>query len=200
MSVGARVARLRAERGETLRQAASRIGVHHSTLARIESGETSSSFHRTLQRIARGYSVSLEHLLKGDAPVEHFDEWLRTLPWQELMELSMHPTKRAAAALRFLLKEYPERFSLELISEQSGVSKEKLAALVLDSRPWFHVGNDGGEGGSDLLRLCSALATAAGLSREWLLPDLRQSKGERPWDRAVSELGGALFGRGQDPT
>jgi transcriptional regulator with XRE-family HTH domain len=65
MSVAKRVARLRAARGESLRDAAARIGVSHTTIARIEKGETPSSSHTTLAKIATGYGVTSEWLITG---------------------------------------------------------------------------------------------------------------------------------------
>lgn len=66
MSLGKRVARLRIAHGESLREAAIRTGVSHSTIARIEKGEVTASFHETLQKVADGYQVSLDFLVTGE--------------------------------------------------------------------------------------------------------------------------------------
>lgn len=65
MSVGRRLARLRAAHGESLREAARRTGISHTTIARIEKGEVTGSFHHTLQQIAQGYGVPFQYLLSG---------------------------------------------------------------------------------------------------------------------------------------
>jgi len=65
MNVARRVARLRITHGESLREAARRTGVSHTTIARIEKGEVTGSYHETLQKIAAGYGTTLEYLLTG---------------------------------------------------------------------------------------------------------------------------------------
>jgi transcriptional regulator with XRE-family HTH domain len=63
VQIGRRVAALRAGYGESLREAAVRTGVSHTTIARIENGKISRSMHCTLCKIAAGYHVSAEYLL-----------------------------------------------------------------------------------------------------------------------------------------
>lgn len=63
--IGRRVAQLRVANGESLREAAHRTGVSHSTIARIEKGEVTASFDETLRKVAEGYGVPLEYLLTG---------------------------------------------------------------------------------------------------------------------------------------
>lgn len=65
MHTGHRVARLRASFGESLRDAAVRTGLSHTTIARIESGQVSAALNSTLLKIAQGYGVSVEFLLDG---------------------------------------------------------------------------------------------------------------------------------------
>lgn len=65
MRVGERVARLREVHGESLREAAARTGVSHTTIARIENSQTVGSTGGTLRKIADGYRVPLEYLLTG---------------------------------------------------------------------------------------------------------------------------------------
>lgn len=65
MSVGRRVYLLRSAHQESLREAAIRTGVSHTTIARIEKGVITSSFHYTLDKIAAGYGVPVEYLLNG---------------------------------------------------------------------------------------------------------------------------------------
>lgn len=68
MYIGRRVGMLREAHGESLREAAVRTGVSHTTIARIEKGEVVNSFQNTLFKIARGYGVSMEYLLTGRDP------------------------------------------------------------------------------------------------------------------------------------
>lgn len=63
MQVGRRVAALRAAHGESLRMAAARTGVSHTTIARIENGKITRSMHSTLCKIAEGYRVPAEYLV-----------------------------------------------------------------------------------------------------------------------------------------
>lgn len=63
MQVGRRVAALRATYGESLREAAARTGVSHTTIARIENGKISHSMYSTLCKIAAGYSLPTEELV-----------------------------------------------------------------------------------------------------------------------------------------
>jgi transcriptional regulator with XRE-family HTH domain len=80
MHVGRRVAKLRAAHGESLREAAARTGVSHTTIARIEKGEVTGSFHSTLRKIADGYDVRMEFLLTGRDPRQDFELAIRRLP------------------------------------------------------------------------------------------------------------------------
>ena len=64
-NIGRRVARLRIANGESLREAARRTGVSHSTIARIEKGEVTASFDETLRKVAEGYGIPLDYLLTG---------------------------------------------------------------------------------------------------------------------------------------
>lgn len=69
-TVAERVARLRAAHGESLRDAAARTKVSYSTISRIERGEVTGSFSRTLAKIADGYGVDAHYLLTGEESVE----------------------------------------------------------------------------------------------------------------------------------
>lgn len=68
MSVGRRVARLRLAHGESLREAAQRTGISHTTIARLEKGAVTGSFDQTLRKIADGYGVHVQYLLTGADP------------------------------------------------------------------------------------------------------------------------------------
>jgi transcriptional regulator with XRE-family HTH domain len=93
MSVGQRVAQLRAAHGESLREAAIRTGVSHTTIARIEKGAVTGSFQHTLRQIAQGYGVPFEFLLSDQdqvpprpLPLGRFatDDELGNLPSQQI--------------------------------------------------------------------------------------------------------------------
>lgn len=66
-SLGARMARLRAQRGWTLQEAAAHSGVSFSALSKIERNELSPTVN-TLSKIAKGMNLSLAQLLQEDAP------------------------------------------------------------------------------------------------------------------------------------
>lgn len=67
IDVGARVAKLRAERNWTLQQAAQDCGVSFSTLSKIERGELSPTVN-TLSKLAKGMGLSLAQLLESEHP------------------------------------------------------------------------------------------------------------------------------------
>lgn len=64
-TIADRVAGLRASHGESLREASIRTGVSHTTIARIEKGEVTGSFHSTLKKVSDGYGVDVHWLLTG---------------------------------------------------------------------------------------------------------------------------------------
>jgi transcriptional regulator with XRE-family HTH domain len=117
MHVGRRISKLRAAHGESLRDAALRTGVSHTTIARIEKGEVTGSFHSTLQKIAEGYGVRMEYLLTGRDPRQDFESALRRLPPEERSRLYFVSARtRVKMVLDFLMGEYPSEFSLERIA------------------------------------------------------------------------------------
>ena len=66
-TLGARLARLRHERGESLRKAAPLIGCAHRHLHQLEHGPTANPTLATLQALARHYGVTVAYLI-GEAP------------------------------------------------------------------------------------------------------------------------------------
>lgn len=66
--IGLRVAALRAANHESLREAAGRTGVSHTTIARIEKGQVAGCLDSTLRKIAQGYGVSIESLMGEQLP------------------------------------------------------------------------------------------------------------------------------------
>lgn len=67
VKLGQILARLRAERGWTLQEAASHSGVSFSALSKIERNELSPTVN-TLSKIAKGMGLSLAQLLEDSAP------------------------------------------------------------------------------------------------------------------------------------
>lgn len=159
--VGRRIAALRAAHGDSLRQAASRTGVSHTTIARIESGQATTSFHGTLRKIAEGYGVTIEYLLTGRDPRQDFEMSLRRLPPEERSRLYFASTiSRTRMVLQFLLAEYPQEFPLEKLAEGLSVEPELLQALL-----------EKGEASSlsehVIRKMGDDLARLTGISRHW---------------------------------
>lgn len=159
--IGQRVAKLRAARGESLREAALRTGVSHTTIARIEKGEVTCSFHSTLRKIAEGYGVRLEYLLTGREPQQDFHEALRRLPPEVRARLYfVSPLERIRITLEFLLGEYTEEFTLEQVALQAGLEPRRLHALVSG-------GGSSPELEQAVPRLAAALARLTGIDARW---------------------------------
>ncbi|HEY3363675.1 MAG TPA: helix-turn-helix transcriptional regulator [Symbiobacteriaceae bacterium] len=131
MQVGRRVAKLRAAHGESLRDAAARTGVSHTTIARIEKGEITGSFHSTLRKIADGYSVRMEFLLTGRDPRQDFETAIRRLPPDERSRLYFASTRaRIKMVLDFLATEYRDEFSIDLLAEAAGFEADGFQVLL----------------------------------------------------------------------
>lgn len=131
MSVGRRVAKLRAAHGESLREAAIRTGVSHTTIARIEKGEVTGSFHSTLRKIADGYGVTIEYLLTGKDPRQEFEFAIRRLTPEERSKFYfVNPRTRVKMVLDFLMSEYPNEFSLEHIAQEAGYQGASLSEFL----------------------------------------------------------------------
>jgi len=134
LNVGRRVGKLREAHGESLRAAAIRTGVSHTTIARIEKGDVVGSFQSTLRKIADGYGVRVEFLLGGRDPRRDFDFILHQLSPEERSRLHFLPPRvRIQMVLRFMLTEYPDELSLDRLAASSGIPKEMLAALVTET-------------------------------------------------------------------
>lgn len=161
MYVGRRVAKLRAAHGESLREAAVRTGVSHTTIARIEKGEVTGSFHSTLRKIADGYGVRMEFLLTGRDPRQDFEFSIRRLPSEERSKLYfVSPRTRMKMVLDFLTAEYAHEFSLEQIGEIIG----------MDGRNFQHLLNQWSieEMPEDVyLKMAEALSRMTGISPHW---------------------------------
>lgn len=161
MQVGRRIAKLRATHGESLREAAVRTGVSHTTIARIEKGETVGSFHTTLRKIAEGYGVRVEFLLTGRDPRQDFERSVRRLPPEERNRLYFTSAQtRTRMVLDFLQLEYPDEFSLRGLTH---LLDSEMPELGLDPNDWIS-----GEWSDEAtLRLAEALSRVTGISPHW---------------------------------
>lgn len=161
MLVGRRVAKLRSAHGESLREAADRTGVSHTTIARIEKGEVTGSFHSTLRRIAEGYGVKMEFLLTGRDPRQDFEFSVRRLSPDERSRLYFVSTRtRVKMVLDFLLAEYMNEFSLDQLAQAVGFDSSAFQRL-LDN--W----NAEALSEEENLRIAEALSRMTGISIHW---------------------------------
>jgi len=129
--VGRRVAKLRSAHGESLREAAIRTGVSHTTIARIEKGEVTGSFHSTLKKIAEGYGVKMEFLLTGRDPRQDFEFSIRRLSPDERSRLYFLSSRtRIKMVLDFLMAEYPNEFSLDQLAFAVGYDESNFQAFL----------------------------------------------------------------------
>lgn len=161
MQVGRRVAKLRAAHGESLRDAANRTGVSHTTIARIEKGEVTGSFHSTLRKIADGYGVRTEFLLTGRDPRQDFEQAIRRLSPEERSQLYFASVKtRVKMVIDFLMAEYTAEFSFDSLAEAIGEDSKTFQQLLdrwqIESLP------DEANG-----KLAEALSRITGISHHW---------------------------------
>lgn len=157
--IAERVARLRQAHGESLREASLRTGVSHTTVARIEKGEVTGSFHGTLRKIADGYGVRVEYLMTGRDPKRDFDFTLADLPAHERIRLwFMSPRARIRVLLDFLLSEYADLFTLDMIAEQAGLQSAQVQAAL---------GNWGEAPDQVCMPLGHVLSRLTGIGLEW---------------------------------
>lgn len=171
---GRRVAALRKAHGESLREAAVRTGVSHTTIARIEGGQATGSLHSTLRKIAAGYGVTVEYLLTGRDPRQEFELSVRRLPAAEQGRLLLtSPLSRIRMLLRFLLAEYPVEFPPEKVADALNLTPLALVAL-LEGRAV--------PAPQEELELGERLARLSGLSPHWFRLGLLEggSDGEGP--------------------
>lgn len=159
--VGRRVAALRVAHGDSLRQAAFRTGVSHTTIGRIENGQATSSFHGTLRKIAEGYGVTIEYLLTGRDPRQDFEISLRRLPPEERSRLYFASSlSRTRMVIQFLIAEYPQEFPLEKLAGAMGVEQEQLH-LMLEHGEESHLPE------AVIHQMGDNLSRVTGISRHW---------------------------------
>ncbi len=138
MHAGKRIAELRLAHGDSLRDAAQRTGVSHTTIARLEGGEVTTSFHKTLKKIADGYGVRLEYLLTGRDPRYDFERALDHLSLHDRNRLYLLSFRtRLHMLLGFLCAEYADEISLKQVANAAGIELDEpeslLEARALDS-------------------------------------------------------------------
>lgn len=161
MLVGRRVAKLRSAHGESLREAAIRTGVSHTTIARIEKGEVTGSFHSTLKKIAEGYGVKMEFLLTGRDPRQDFEFSIRRLSPDERSRIYFLSSRtRIKMVLDFLMAEYPNEFSLDQLAFAVGYDESSFQTFLerwsAESMP------------DDVnLKIAEALSRMTGISPYW---------------------------------
>lgn len=159
--IGNRVARLRTAHGESLREAALRTGVSHTTITRIEKGEVTGSFHSTLEKIASGYGVSVEYLLTGRDPHQEFTNLIRSMPEERRYQFYfLSPRHRTLLVLDFLRNEYPAEFGTDKVARQAGLSVQDLENALAG---WEQ--DDSGE--EVYLQVATVLSRLTGISRHW---------------------------------
>lgn len=159
--IGRRIAAIREARGESLREAALRTGVSHTTIARIEKGEVTGSFHSTLQRIAAGYGVKLEYLLTGRDPRREFEQSILELPPDARDQLYfVTPGVRVGMVLRFLLAGYRSEIDFAALACTVGWEESSLFRLT-DAATAQAVPLE------IIRRLAGELTTVTGIAAEW---------------------------------
>lgn len=159
--VGTRVAKLRSAHGDSLREAALRTGVSHTTIARIEKGEVTGSFHSTLRKIAEGYGVKVEFLLNGRDPRQEFEFSIRRLSPSERNKLYfVAPRTRTKMVLDFLSAEYGPEFSLEHLAMQIGLDGSRFAELLAN---W----NSADTSEDVYIKVAESLSRLTGISSHW---------------------------------
>lgn len=159
--IGKRVAALRDAHGDSLRQAAARTGVSHTTIGRLETGQATTSLHSTLRKIADGYGVTIEYLLTGRDPKRDFEASIQQLPPEERSRLFFtSPADRVRMVLRFLLTEYPSEFPLETLAESLSVPLATLQGL-LEEGDGFALADD------EIRRIGDELSRLTFIPRHW---------------------------------
>lgn len=161
MHVGRRVSALRIAHGDSLREAAARTGVSHTTIARIENGQATTSFHSTLRKIAEGYGVTIEYLMTGRDPRQDFEMSLQRLRPEERSRLYFTSSlARTRMVLQFLIAEYPHEFPIDQLAAALSVEPGTIGRLLEDGEASHLPESVVHKMGDDLARL-------TGISRHW---------------------------------
>lgn len=182
MQIGRRVAKLRAAHGESLREAALRTGVSHTTIARIEKGEVTGSFHSTLKKVADGYGVRVEYLLTGRDPRQSFEEALQRLSSGERSRLYfLTPQARTQMVLDFLATEFAHDISWERVIRNAGLAHSDGPSLL---QHWQ--ANRLTE--EEQLRLAQSLSKLTGIPLTWFNAGVMQDEASMPEEWAPAYM------------
>lgn len=144
MAIGSRVAQLRAVFGESLREAAMRTQVSHTTIARIENGQVRAHLNDTLKRIADGYGVSMEWLLTGRESRGDRDSQIQVQALAAGVGKYIQAIQQAAASgvspgdverlVRIVAKANREGLQLELVELAVDLAAAKLNTSLIRRR------------------------------------------------------------------
>lgn len=160
VTVGKRVARLRTARGDSLREAAARTGVSHTTIARIEKGEVTGSLDSTLRAIAVGYGVPVEFLLGEQEPWAEFQRLLAGMGAEQRAQVaSASRAERVRMIINYLAFSYPGVFTLTQLAEASRLDAGRLESLL----------SQGQADDETLTHLAGGLQRMCGIDPAWLV-------------------------------
>jgi len=179
-----RLALLLEVHGDSLRSAAERCGLDHTTLMRVKNGDTENP--ATLAKIAEGHGVPLSWM-RGDLDLAtDFVFAVLSRPLSERVLFLWEPSRRVSYALTFLSQYEPDRYTCShlagllqlpqaglegvLKGEAKDLPRSALERLCAESGlplDWFHTGLVGREDEHEML---------VGLA-EWALTSLAQKLG-----------------------
>lgn len=163
LSVGKRVSQLRKTHGDTLRQAAQRTGISHTTIARIERGNVTGSYRDTLERIARGYQVPVSFLISEDVPSAAFAAQVRNMPLDQRAVYFFAPASNRVQFAHEFLEQKGALSSRDRLDEADPyLVAERLHQEYGLSLHWFGWGGQDGALEGGFTRLLAELGEAAG--------------------------------------
>jgi transcriptional regulator with XRE-family HTH domain len=138
---------------DSLRSAADRCGLDHTTLMRVRNGETENP--ATLQRIASAYGVTVTWLRgERDLAVDFsFEVLLR--PLQERVMFLWEHDRRIAYALDFLRRYAPEKYTVEHLAATMTLPSADLQGMITRGH------------GAVSAKQLERLSTETGLPMEW---------------------------------
>ena len=138
---------------DSLRSAAQRCGLDHTTLMRVKGGETENP--ATLAKIAEGYGVPVMWM-RGE-PDLATDFMFRVLsrPLQERVMFLWERERRVAYAVKFLLQYAPAKYTVDHLAEVLAITSLEVQGMV--------VRGSGSVPGKQLQQLCAE----TGLPLDW---------------------------------
>lgn len=160
MSVARRLRQLRESYGETIRQAARRTGVTHVTWSNLERGKVDQACRATLEKIAAGYSVTVDYLTNGRDYAASLATYVRLCGRSRRWWITASVADRIYATVCFLLTEHGSDFSAARIAHLAALGEERLRAYVT-------AGAVDGLPPAMLRQLAAAVEQAAALPNCW---------------------------------